>query len=331
MLADALGVSPATISSWENEANDTIPPVHRLEAYATFFATERSVESTPYRLLARSDLKKDELDRRDDLFFELVKLSDPAPDDDPSVARSPFDGTLWQFPEGEEITVVCSELPPERREQMLYTNPGVPDYVESYKYADLDALLELHGHVRAANPTSRVQVRVAAEMQPAQYTSHLVLLGGVDWNEVTATLLQELELPVRQMNRKDDSSPGGFEVGEGRQRTLLSPVLEMSGGHEVLKEDVALFYRSTNPLNEERTVTICNGTYQRGTLGVVRALTDESFRDRNDQYLQSRFAGVDTFSLITRVRVVNRFAITPDWTKVENRLHEWPEDRHDDP
>ncbi len=321
-LAKALGVSPALISGWESESSKEVPPVRRLDAYATFFASERSVEKHPFRLLAISDLTEEEQAQRDDLFAELVELRDPTTSVEPSDVGSLFEGTLWRFPQGEDITIVCSELPKRRRVQALYTDPAMPDYVELYKFADLDALLELHGHIRAANPRSQVQIHIAVEMHPDEYSTHLVLLGGVDWNQVTASMLHEIELPVRQMNRPDDSSSGGFEVGEGDQRTPFTPVLnDESGG---LKEDVAHFYRSTNPLNKERTLTICNGTYQRGTLGMVKALTDERFRDRNDHYIRTRFAGMDAFSIISRVRVLNGVVITPDWTKAENRLHEWP-------
>lgn len=324
-LADALGVSPALISSWESASAKTIiPPRFRLDAYARFFASERSVENMPYRLLALTDLTDEERARWDDLFRELIGLSGLTTDDEPSVGRSRYDGTPWQFPQGEDITIVCSELPKERRVQALYTNPDMPDYVELYKFADLDALLELHGHIRAANPTSHVHIRIAADMHPDEYSTHLVLLGGIDWNKTTASILPDAEMPVRQMNRPDDSSPGGFEVIEGDLRVVLEPVLDTSGEREVLKEDVAHFYRSTNPFNMERTVTICNGSYQRGTLGIVRALTDERFRNRNEQYIRARFPGVHTFSIISRVRVVNGAVITPDWTKDENRLHEWP-------
>lgn len=327
MLGNALGVSPALISSWENETSPAVPPAHRLEAYATFFATERSVENTPYRLLGHTDLSDDERARQQELFTELVSLSDQAPGDEPSEAGSPFEGTLWRYPDGEDITIVCSELPQERLAQALYTNPEMPDYVELYKYADLDALLELFGHIRAANPLAHVHIRVAAELGPDEYATHLVLLGGVDWNQVTAELLTEIELPVRQVARLADEMPGGFEVGEAEQTQRFTPVLQKLEDHDVLKEDVAHFYRATNPFNAKRTVTICNGMYQRGTLGVVRALTDEKFRDRNDHYIRTRFAGQTSFSLISRVRVVNGVVITPDWTDQDNRLHEWPAER----
>lgn len=322
-------MSPALISSWENTENHTVPPVHRLDSYATFFASERSVESTPYRVLAISDLAEDERVRRNELLTELVELTDPTPDDEPSGAPSPFDGTLWQFPQGEDITIVSSELPHKHRVQVPYMDPHMPDFIESYKYADLDALIELFGHLRAANPTARVHIRVGSEMGPDEYANHLVLLGGVDWNQVTAILLPEIELVVRQLQRPEESNPGAFEVGEGEQREVLSPVLRRSGEHDVLREDVAHFYRSTNPFNVKRTITICNGMYQRGTLGVVRALTDEEFRKRNDHYIHTRFAGADTFSIISRVRVVNGVVITPDWTMAADRLHEWPAERSD--
>ena len=54
-LADALGqgqsLSSATVSSWESLKSPKLPPPDRLTAYARFFATRRSVESAPPRLL----------------------------------------------------------------------------------------------------------------------------------------------------------------------------------------------------------------------------------------------------------------------------------------
>jgi len=49
----------------------------------------------------------------------------------------------------------------------------------------LDALFELHGHIRATNPLNDVMLRSAAELVPDDYSSHLVVLGGVDWNTAT--------------------------------------------------------------------------------------------------------------------------------------------------
>lgn len=324
-LADVFGVSVPSISAWENQAQPTVPPLHRLEAYATFFATDRSVSQTPFRLLNPSHLTGDEQARHDSLLQELIELStrahghEPAADDAPGGSRD-----LWHFPPDQDITFVCSALPETRLELLPYTDPGNPDYVEAYRYADLDALLELHGHVRAANPDSTVHIKTPAEMTADDYSTHLVLLGGVDWNTVTAELLHRHEVPVRQLLRATDAEPGGFEVDEGGKRRLFSPELREERGREVLVSDVAHFYRAPNSFNDQRTVTICNGNYQRGTLGAVRTLTDKRFRERNADYVRSRFADGHTFSVISRVQVLASSVVTPDWTTTRDRLHEWP-------
>ena len=78
-----------------------------------------------------------------------------------------------------------------------------------------------------------------------------------------------------------------------------------------------------NPFNRTRTATICSGMYGRGTYGVVRALTDPVFRERNTGYLESRFGNSSSYCLVTRVKVDNNKTITPDWTKDRTRLFEW--------
>lgn len=67
----------------------------------------------------------------------------------------------WRFEDGNTITVVCAQLPPDMREKMPYADRSSPDYIELYNCSDLDALFELHGHLRASNPTNQVNLRVA--------------------------------------------------------------------------------------------------------------------------------------------------------------------------
>ena len=231
---------------------------------------------------------------------------------------------MWRFQPDQNVTIVCSEMPKKHLDTMPYTDPEAPDYVALYRYADLDALMELFAHVRMANPGNEVRFRTPNEIQEDELTTHLVLLGGVDWNPITKELLRRLDLPVWQRVRESETEPGGFEVKDEGKSRLISPVLRSIEGREVLDEDVGHFYRAPNPYNAERTVTICNGSYQRGTYGAVRALTDAKFRGRNDEYLQTRFAGRSTFSVVCRVLVVNHKVITPDWNEPETRLHEWP-------
>jgi transcriptional regulator with XRE-family HTH domain len=326
-LADALGVSGPSVSSWENRKNPVVPPGDRLEAYARFFATEKSIAKRPFRLVSDSQLSDEERDRHDELFRELTSLRDRAEGHQPGPPESaddPFPGNPWRFPAGQDITIVCSALPQHYLKSMPYTDPGAPDYVDLYRFADLDALLELFGHIRAANPLNTVHVQAPDEARSDDYTSHLVLLGGVDWNSITREMLHHLDVPVQQTARESEDEPGGFEVENGGAKQLISPKVRTIGGRETLLEDIAHFYRAPSPLNPKRTITICNGMYQRGTLGAVRALTDFRFRDRNSAYLRDRFVPDAPFSILSRVKVMLGEVVTPDWTNPDDLLHEWP-------
>jgi hypothetical protein len=331
-LAQALGgdraLSVPLISSWESATNPKIPPIPRLEAYATFFATQRSVAEDPPRVLSPAEMTEPERQAKDELLRELMSLRKdamratemPSPSEDSeALSIGP-----WRFDDGRPITIVCAQLPPEVRERLLpYTDPTDPDYVALYSYSDIDALFELHGHLRAANPNSQVNLRAAQLLVPDDYTTHLITIGGVDWNLATVSLFDRLQLPVRQV--ADWGSPEGpyFVIGEADHAVRHRPRLEEAGARKVLLEDVALFARAVNPYNNKRTVSICNGMYGAGSFGAVRALTDARFRDRNAAYLRERFAGSQSFCILTRVAVENGAPLTPDWTDAENRLFEW--------
>ncbi|SFR24823.1 Transcriptional regulator, contains XRE-family HTH domain [Lentzea waywayandensis] len=323
-LAKAFDVSVPLISSWERTKDPVLPPQHRLDAYAIFFATARSVDQKQFRLI--DPLTEDEEARRDSLIAELTGLRNQVTEAAPAASPPSVTDNLWKFPTDENITIVCSELPEYLLAPLPFTDPEDPDYVELYRYSDLDSLLELHGHIRALNPDNNVYIRAGSlSLTPDDYSSHLVLLGGVDWNQVTAEVLHRIDLPIKQQNRPDDTNLSGFEVTENGVRRTFRPVLRDMGGQRVLEEDVAHFYRSPNPFNRNRTVTICNGMFSRGTLGAVRALTDARFRVRNNAHVHRRFAGHDTFSIISRVQVLAGSVVTPDWTSPDFLLHEWPE------
>lgn len=329
-LAQALGgerpLSVPLISSWESPSNPKIPPIPRLEAYAAFFATERSVAGNPPRVLSLEQLTEPERRARDELLGQLMSLRRDAmratDTPGPNVEFEAFSSGPWRFDDGKPITIVCSQLPPELLERMPYTNRDDPDFVELYTYADLDSLFELHGHLRAANPTSHVTYRTAEWLQPDDYTTHLVSLGGVDWNRATVSLLDQLQLPVRQVAR-DTPEEAYFEVEEDGHIAQHRPRLEQIAGRRVLREDVVLFARAVNPYNRLRSVSICNGMYSAGSYGAVRALTDARFRDRNAAYLRQRFGSSESFCILSRVRVEPGAPLTPDWTIPANRLFEW--------
>jgi hypothetical protein len=360
-LASALSrdrsVSVPLISSWESPTNPKIPPSERIDGYAAFFATVRSVADPQQpRLLRDEELTEAELAAKTTLATELSHLraaayhdSWPAAVADPPARSRPsataevaamaeeaemiksLSTGLWRFSDARPITIVCAQLPAEMLQRVPYSDPRDPDYVALTKFADLDAFVELHGHIRAANPGSKVDFRTAEDLRPDDYTTHLVSLGGVDWNHATRSLLNELALPVAQVADWDSAEGPYFEAageaaaGDGPTRfyPVLEKVPEKDAERKMLREDVAMFARAVNPFNGRRTVTICNGMYASGTFGAVRALTDARFRDRNASYVQKKFDQGKAFCIVTRVRVERGAPITPDWTNPYNLLFEW--------
>lgn len=332
-LKAAFGVSVPLISSWESLKNPVAPPEERLDTYALFFATQRSIDGPKPRLLKQAELTEVERSAYETLSGELKRLRASATGDAPprSFLMPPLPDTapinlgFWRFRDDQPVTIVCGKFPETYRGDHAYTHPDSPDYVALYTFTDLDAMIEVHGHIRAANPEVYVTfapARGERKVTRDQLMNHLVVLGGVDFNPINEEVLRSLRVPVQQYKREADPV-GAFQVSDGDQQRMHAPKLRETDEGQFLIEDVGHFVRGRNPFNQKRTVTICNGQYARGVYGAVRALTDIRKRDRNAAYIRQRFQSDETFSLLFRVPVIRGEVITPDWTQAGTVLHQW--------
>lgn len=303
-------VKAATISSWESTAK---PTPARLNAYARFFSTRRSLEGGPH-LLSEAELSAEEQAEFRTLEDRLVRLL--RGDDD---ARNPL-----AFDEGPAI-VICPEAP--RAAQGQLARERDPNFTKLQQYADLDALLEIFGHLRASNSMLDVFHRLPGEVKSEDLSTHLILLGGVGWNQVTVRIQDEISkiLPITQLEVEDVPTGEIFQVDIGPERKRFYPTWkEHSDGQErELTEDVAFLARLPNPFKIDRTLMICNGVHSRGVLGAVRCLTDSRVREANERYLAERFPD-GRFALLLKVPVVANETLPPDLQNPEVRLYEWP-------
>ena len=323
-LAKALNVSVPSISAWENAKS--VPTLPHLTGYANVFGALHIDDRGRIRPAEAAALTTTERVAVQALERELHEMHAAALAGQsvvPPLAaigpRSP-----WQFPAGQAITIVCSELAPRDLARLPNSEPGDPDYVAAYRYADLDALLELRGHVGSLNPGSTVQLRTSSAMTADDRTAHLILLGGIDVNALTKQFLTYLDfVPIAQQERETARAMGSFRVRNDGEVVNFQPQLRLDGDRRTLVEDVALFLRTPNPYNKERTATLCNGMYSRGSWAIVRALTEPKIRDRNMAYLERRFGAATTYSILSRVQVVADAVVVPDWTLDEVRLFEW--------
>ena len=322
VLAKALSsegrLSSATVSSWESSSAPKLPPPSRMTAYARFFATRRSVEADPPGLLPLDALSGDERAAYEALEAELLALRDgarkPSAKDEVAVTRS------WYFSDSGPVTLICAQLP--EKETGPLANPADPNYIELLSYADLDALVELHGHIRAENSTMDVFFKLSSGVVPDDLSGHVVLLGGIAWNDTTQRLSEMINLPVKQIEIPEVATGEIFVVERDGKEEKFLPKWGDDGG--ALTEDVGLLVRTPNPLNSNRSLTICNGIHSRGVLGAVRALTDARLRDSNERYIIENFADPSNFAILMRITVIAGQAMTPDFHAPNCVLYRWP-------
>jgi hypothetical protein len=320
-LARALGketpLSPATVASWENTTSPKLLPRERVVAYAQFFATRRSLAPEP-SLVPLESFSAQEQAAHQALLEDLLRLHSAARGG--TAAETPLlVRRSWHFTDSGPLTLVCAQLPDEEKSPLAH--PDNANYTQLMGFGDLDAMMELHGHVRAENPGMGVFYKVAAEVKADDLSGHVVIIGGIGWNDVTGRLIDLSRLPVRQKEDPELTTGDIFLTqSENGQKKYLPRRSAVTGK---LLEDVGLLVRMPNPLNSNRTLTMCNGIHSRGVLGSVRTLTDAMLRDSNEQYIAKNFPE-DQFGILMRVQVIEGETLTPDFNTAGTVLYQWP-------
>jgi hypothetical protein len=321
-LARALGgkepLASATVASWENRSQHKLPPTDRLLAYAQFFATRRSLEGTEPTLVPVDSFTAEEHEEYERLRDELLRLHTAASGTPPEAEIAPVPRS-WYFPGTGPVTLICGQPPSAETPEMARLDN--PNYSELLSFSDLDAMVELFGHVRAENPSSLVTFKSAPNVIPDHLTGHLGIIGGIGWNRVTARLLGLARLPLEQREDPADTFGEIFIMKEADKEKKFLATWSSDDPPELI-EDIGLLVRMPNPLNAGRTLTICNGIHSRGVLGAVRSLTDAQLRESNERYIANNLPGKQ-FGILMRVQVIEGQAMTPDFSNPRTILHQW--------
>jgi hypothetical protein len=175
---------------------------------------------------------------------------------------------IWNFTDSGPMSIVCAELPQNMTGPL--TSSADPNYTELQSFADLDALMELYGHIREENPGMGIFVKVGPQLAHDDLVGHLVLLGGVIWNEIAGTMSEVANLPVRQVAHPELLSGEIFVAEiEGKEHQFWPRWTDAQ--RTKLAADVGMLARVRNPLNSNRTLTICNGIHSRGSMAPCAA------------------------------------------------------------
>lgn len=316
-LGKALGVSTATIANWESRSTPTLPPRERMLAYAQFFATPRSIADKP-QLVPVDRFSGEERVAYQALCDELLALHDAARGTTPELT---VPGRSWHFGDAGPLTLICAQLP--RREAGPLADQAHPNYNELLSFGDIDAMVELHGHARAENPAMEVFFKQAGQVAPDDLSGHLVIIGGIGWNDITKRILEMIRLPVAQRDIPELKTGDIFVVNIDGEDQSFWPRWSDSDPRKLI-EGVGLLVRMPNPLNSNRTLTMCNGIHSPGVLGTVRCLTDARLRESNERYIARNFQNSQQFGILMRIQVIEGRAMTPDLSRPDTVLYQLP-------
>jgi len=321
-LAKALGgsepLSIATISLWEKPGSDRLPPPPRLAAYARLFCTSRSFASGPAHLLRDDELTEQERVREIELYEQLLGLRERALSTDAATASPKQPSaesrrSLWRFPDDTAISIVCSDAP--RAERPSYADQGHLNYSRYARHADLDALIEVHGQVRADNPVNWIRILPPKDLEHDFALNHLVIIGGAAVDDVAPWFAQGVPLPA--VHESGATHTFTYEV-EGKSREFKS-TRDDDGN---LTQDIGFIARAPHKIVPERMVIVLGGITSRGVHGAALAFIDPHVRNANLGYLADAFGDADTFVIMMRVPVRNEAALPPNLLDDDVRLYE---------
>ncbi len=247
-----------------------------------------------------------------------IRVADAPTTDGAEPQAADAELSMWHFADGAPITLVSYRLPDDKRPS--YAKPQDPNYTRYAELADLDALVDIYGIVNAYNPDAEIDIRPAQDLLPAQVASHLILVGGLTWEAVTPWFSRIFAIPI---DPGDPFEQGAIVVhdSDGTEQRFR----HTSADGEVV-EDVGFFARGQNPSAPRRTLTICGGITTRGVHGAARCFIDRELRERNEEYLRTRFPAGATYCVVMRIPIVNTDPLAPDLSRDGNVLFEWATD-----
>lgn len=323
VLGKALGgsepLSIATVSLWENPSSERLPPPQRLKAYARLFCSSRSFASATPHLLRDDELTDVERERETELYEELLNLRERAHSTDAATASSEqfaieYQGSLWRFPDESAISIVCSDAP--RADRPAYADQDHLNYSRYARHADLDALIEVYGQVRADNPGNWIRILSPRSLAHDFALNHLVIIGGAAVVDAAPWFTQGVPLPA--VHESGDTHIFTYEV-DGELREFTS-TRDDDGN---MTHDVGFIARAPHNIVPGRIVTVLGGITSRGVHGAALAFSDPHLRDTNLRYLTDTFSDSDTFCILMRIPVRNDAALPPNLSNDDVRLYEW--------
>jgi len=174
---------------------------------------------------------------------------------------------VWGIKNGEYVIVVCSELDNAFERQ----NVEPKEFIYNLKYGDVDAYFEVIITLLRLYPNIKLRIMSAGEAENTRIdlAQHLILIGGPDYNILTAKILK------KNITRYDYKSPDvAIQSNNYPDEIVLYDKISNNEFCELEDEkDYGYFEKIRNPNNPENQILIFGGCHTIGVTGAAKAFS----------------------------------------------------------
>jgi hypothetical protein len=174
---------------------------------------------------------------------------------------------IWGIKNGEHITLICSELDtPEARQ-----NLEPREFIYNLKYGDVDAYFEVVVTLLKLYPKLKLRILSAGEVESARMdmAQTIVLIGGPDYNPVTARILKEniTQIIYRSPLEAERSVSHPDEI------VICQKTDNREFCHTDLMRDYGYFERIRSPFNPAKNIILIGGCHTVGVTAAAKAFS----------------------------------------------------------
>lgn len=220
---------------------------------------------------------------------------------------------VWGIKDGDYVVVVCSELDEPQQRQNIEPR----EFIYSLKYGDVDAFFEVIITLLRLFPKIKLRIMSSGEAQNSKVNldQHLVLVGGPDYNSITARFLKNKTTQFQYL------SPYLSEASKTYPQEIVLFDTKNKTEHcaNTDENDFGYFERIRNPNNPENKVVLLGGCHTIGVTAAVKAFSMAESEQgeipkmvlENAKKLAKRISSESQFSVLVAAERVGQTINTP--------------------
>lgn len=174
---------------------------------------------------------------------------------------------VWGIKNGEYVSIVCSELPDPGKRQHVEDR----EFIYNLKYGDVDAYFEIVVTLLRLYPEIKLKVLSSGESAsaPIDLGCHLILIGGPDYNAITAKILEKniAQYRYKNLGEQNESTHYPDEI------VLYDSYNDKEYAESNDEKDYGYIERIRNPNNPENNIILIGGCHTIGVTGAAKAFS----------------------------------------------------------